>query len=107
MYEGGGKVVQGSPAFLIMAISAAYWIIPEWLFGATFGKWMCDIKVVSTGGRACSLSQAIKRNVLRIVDGFGFYLVGFLTAKFNMNRQRLGDQWAKTIVVDVPDTPKT
>jgi len=100
-----GKVIQGAPAFLIMAVTAAYWIVPEWLFGATFGKWMCDIKVVSIGGRACSLSQAIKRNVLRIVDGFGLYLVGFLAAKFNPNRQRLGDQWARTIVVEVPEEP--
>ncbi|HSN19544.1 MAG TPA: hypothetical protein VLS49_02630, partial [Usitatibacter sp.] len=41
----------------------------------------------------------IARNVLRIVDGFLFYLVGAIAIWASKHRQRLGDMAAKTIVV--------
>jgi uncharacterized RDD family membrane protein YckC len=92
-------VVSGLPAFLLFAGIAAYWVIPEWLFGKTLGKLLFDLRVVSLQGRPCSFAQSIKRNLLRLVDFVGFYLVGFVAAKFSPYRQRLGDQWAHTVVI--------
>jgi hypothetical protein len=48
----------------------------------------------------------LKRNLLRLVDFFPFYLTGFLAAKLTPNHQRLGDLWAQTIVVNRKDDIK-
>jgi uncharacterized RDD family membrane protein YckC len=97
--EEGGRTVTGLPALLLILGMAAYWMVPEWLVGTTFGKWACDLCVVKRSGNPITLAQAIKRNVARIVDAFGFYLVAFVAARNNPNRQRLGDLWAETMVV--------
>jgi hypothetical protein len=55
--------------------------------------------VVRTGQRAAITASAV-RNLLRIVDGFGFYLVGAMVASCSSYRQRLGDHCAGTAVVE-------
>jgi uncharacterized RDD family membrane protein YckC len=55
--------------------------------------------VTTLRGGSISLGQSLKRNVLRLLDFFPFYLTGFVAAALTPNRQRLGDLWAKTIVV--------
>lgn len=96
-----GKVLRGLPALLLMLSVASYFVFLEWAWGATLGKWLTDIKVVSLGGRPCGLFQAVKRNLLRLVDFACFYAVAFVAARLTKNRQRLGDQWAGTVVVEV------
>lgn len=91
--------VTGLPAVVMFLATAAYWILTEWVLGATVGKLICDLRVVSITGRRCSFRQSVKRNLLRTVDFFPLYLTGFVAAKLSPLRQRLGDQWAKTIVV--------
>lgn len=95
----GNKEAVGLPATALMIGTAAFWILPEWLGGATFGKWSCDLRVVGIDGNKISLAQSVKRNVLRLLDFFPWYLTGFITAKLTPNCQRLGDLWAKTLVV--------
>ena len=95
----GGKVLSGTPAMTLLVATAAYWIIPEWLVGVTVGKLLCGLRVRSLAGSPMSFVQSIKRNVLRLLDFFPFYLPGFVSACLTSNRQRLGDLWAKTIVV--------
>jgi uncharacterized RDD family membrane protein YckC len=63
------------------------------------GKWACDLRVTTMNGGSISFSQSLKRNILRLLDFFPFYLTGFVTARLSPSRQRLGDLWAKTIVV--------
>jgi uncharacterized RDD family membrane protein YckC len=92
-------LLSGIPAALMFLGMALFWIIPEWLTGMSFGKWSCDLHVVDMTGKKISLSQSVKRNVLRVVDVQAAYLVGFICARLTPKRQRLGDLWAKTIVV--------
>ncbi|HXN72100.1 MAG TPA: RDD family protein [Candidatus Acidoferrales bacterium] len=99
----GGAQLTGLPALLLVLGVSASWIVPEWLAGATFGKWSCDLRVVSMKGTKISFVQSLKRNALRFVDLIGCYLVGFVSAKVTPNRQRLGDLWAKTLVVKCKD----
>ncbi len=94
----GGRGWQGIEAILSMVVFASYWVLLEWALGATFGKLLLRLRVVSLTGDECTFAQSLKRNLLRIVDVQFFYLVGYLVAKFNPNRQRLGDLWAGTIV---------
>ena len=77
----------------------AYGWLLEASFGATLGKALVGIRVVRTSQRSTLAASAI-RNLLRIVDGLGFYLVGAMVAGCSRYRQRLGDLCAGTAVVE-------
>jgi hypothetical protein len=77
----------------------AYGWLLEASFGATLGKALVGIRVVRISQRSALAASAI-RNLLRIVDGLGFYLVGAMVAGCSPRRQRLGDLCAGTAVVE-------
>ncbi len=99
----GERVLSGIPSLLLMLGILGYWVLPEWLLGLTMGKWACDLQVTTLRGGNISFMQSMKRNLLRPLDFFPFYLTGFVTASLTPNRQRLGDLWANTIVVRKKD----
>jgi len=74
------------------------WIL-EALWGATLGKAMVGIRVVGSA-RHRSFSACALRNVLRIIDGLGFYLIGTIVAACSSVRQRIGDIYAGTAVIE-------
>ncbi len=80
-------------------ISFAYVWLLEASFGFTLGKAMVGIRVTRTNGRNAFAASAI-RNLFRLVDELGFYLVGGLVADCSRFRQRLGDICAGTAVVE-------
>jgi len=57
------------------------------------------IRVVDEEGDEIDLAGAVIRNLLRLVDGLFFYLVGALFAFSSPRGQRLGDRAAHTVVV--------
>ena len=70
--------------------------------GQTPGKRIFRLRVLSVEGQAINASQAVLRNVLRVVDSFPwplFYLVGLIAASMNNRFQRLGDLACGTMVV--------
>lgn len=77
----------------------AYGWLLEAGFGATLGKTIVGLRVVRTGHRSALAASAI-RNLLRLVDGLGCYLVGAMFAGCSRWRQRLGDLSAGTTVVE-------
>ncbi len=83
---------------LDIVIFFAYLWLLEAGFGATLGKAMVGIRILGDNERSALATSAI-RNLLRIVDGLGFYLVGFLVASCSRMRQRIGDLCAGTVVV--------
>lgn len=95
---GSGKILTGEPAILLMVATALYWILPEWILGSTPGKLVCGLQVLSMDSGSVSLGQSIKRNLLRLLDFFPFYITGFLVVLLTPHHQRLGDLWAKTVV---------
>lgn len=100
-----GAELNLTTASLLMAgtlnavILFAYGWLLEASFGATLGKALVGIRVVRTSQRSALAASAI-RNLLRIVDGFGFYLVGTMVAGCSRCHQRLGDLCAGTAVVE-------
>lgn len=100
-----GTELQLTTASLLVAITlnAALLFLYGWLleaaWGATLGKAIVGIRVVGTS-RRCSFSACAVRNLLRIVDGMGFYLVGIFVAGCSSVRQRLGDIYARTVVIE-------
>jgi len=97
--------LQLSAASLVIAITlnATMLFLYGWLLeaacGATLGKILVGIRVVRTAQRGALAACAV-RNVLRIVDGLGFYLVGTAVAACSEVRQRIGDLCAHTAVIE-------
>jgi uncharacterized RDD family membrane protein YckC len=91
----------GLPGLAVtIAAIISYWIIMEWLAGATLGKLMFGLRVISDDGQECTFKQSLIRNLLRFgVDILGGYLVAFIAALYDDNRKRIGDTVAGTIVV--------
>jgi uncharacterized RDD family membrane protein YckC len=92
-------------ATLDAAILFAYFWLLEASFGATLGKAMVGIRVRWKPDRnyaRSALAASAIRNLLRMVDGLGFYLVGVVVASCSSLRRRVGDICAGTVVVSEP-----
>jgi uncharacterized RDD family membrane protein YckC len=97
--SGAGFGLEGAPALLWFLIAMAYYVVMEVTSGGTIGKKVMGLKVVMAGGGgAISWQASIIRNLLRIVDGLFFYLVGAIVVWVSKGK-RLGDMAAKTLVV--------
>ncbi|HEY9909916.1 MAG TPA: RDD family protein [Thermosynechococcaceae cyanobacterium] len=97
----GGYSVQGPAALLVFAVNIGYGVVLEKIQGATLGKQVVGIKVVRMDGSPIDWSEAVIRNLLRIVDFLPFlYIVGVVLISNSPLRQRFGDRIAKTVVVE-------
>ena len=94
-----GFNLTGGPAFLWFFIGIAYYVVMEVQMGGTLGKMALGMKVVKEDGSKLDWGSSLIRNILRIVDGFFFYLVGAIVVWTSKKRQRLGDMIAHTLVV--------
>jgi uncharacterized RDD family membrane protein YckC len=94
-----GVLVSGKGFWVNLLLGFGYYVLAEGLTGRTLGKRIVGIRVVSEEGEQVGLEAALVRNVLRIVDGLFFYLVGALFAFTSPRGQRLGDRAAHTLVV--------
>jgi uncharacterized RDD family membrane protein YckC len=100
-----GTELQLTTAAVLVAVmlNSAILFLYGWLLeaacGATLGKALVGIRVVGSDGRGIFSSCAV-RNALRLVDGIGFYILGALVAGCSGIRQRIGDLFAQTAVVE-------
>jgi uncharacterized RDD family membrane protein YckC len=99
----GGQVnasLEGFSALVYFVVVFAYYILMEGYLGQTVGKMLLGIKVVrEDDGEVPGIKTAAIRTVLRIIDGFFFYLVAFISVLASGKNQRLGDMLAHTLVV--------
>ncbi len=88
---------------IAIALNSTVLFLYGWLleasFGATLGKVLVGIRVVRTT-QCGALAACAIRNLLRIIDGLAFYLVGTAVAACSEGRQRLGDICARTAVIE-------
>lgn len=88
------------PWYVLTAVGLLYFTAPEALLGATPGKLLQGLRVVSVDGTALSLGSVLTRNVMRLIDYLPvLYLLGGLSVLWTTNSQRLGDRLAATTVV--------
>ena len=93
--------VSGFPALGPELFWFSYLVLPETFSGMTLGHFLCGVRVVSENGRELSFRQVLVRRVADIIDlSFSFGLVAFTLVKSTGKHQRLGDLWAKTLVID-------
>jgi uncharacterized RDD family membrane protein YckC len=99
--DGSGFSVSlsGLPFILFIVISFGYYFVLEaYNQGQTLGKKLMGIRVVAVEG-ALDPGKVAIRTVLRIVDGFLFYLVAVIVIVVSQRKQRVGDMAAGTLVV--------
>ena len=89
----------GFSSQLYMLVGILYYLLLEWLAGGTVGKMALGMKIVKVNGEKMDFVASLLRNLLRIVDGLFFYLVGAILIWKSDKKQRLGDRVAKTVVV--------
>lgn len=79
-----------------------YFIYFESEYGATVGKMLTNIVVVTEDGDPISRRQAAIRTLLRIVDWFPYplHIIGLVAIYATRRKQRVGDIVADTIVVE-------
>jgi uncharacterized RDD family membrane protein YckC len=95
-----GFQLEGVPMLLWLAIGVGYYIVLEAQSGATLGKRVVGLRVVKLeGGGPIDWQASLSRNLLRLIDGFFFYLVGAIIVWSSDKKQRLGDKVAGTVVI--------
>ena len=101
----GGYTVEGLPMLIPMGFWGIMIIGIEQLFGATLGNYLLDLKPISINGvqEELTIVQSFKRHLVDLIDMFFFGLIGIMIIKNTEMNQRLGDLWAKTIVVNMKE----
>ncbi len=80
----------------------AYFLILEWRFSSTPGKYVTGLTIRDYHGQPCTLKQSLIRTSSRIFEANPiFNLPAALCIIFSRDRQRFGDRFAGTVVVSV------
>ena len=101
--EDGGLALTG----LFSYLPILFWLIItvgiEISLGSTLGNSLVGLKPIPKNGtnRKLTFGESFKRHLLDPIDMFFFGLVGIITIKNTDLNQRVGDLWAKTIVVPI------
>ncbi len=96
----GGFRLTSQQFWFVFGVFFLYYVVMEATTGTTIGKHLLDLRVVQVeSGLPISWQASLIRNILRVVDGFLFYLVGAILVRNSDKGQRLGDRIAKTAVI--------
>lgn len=100
--EDGSYSVKGISALIPIFFWFLFTVILEAYYGATIGNSIVGLqpKSLTKNNGELTISQSLKRHLLDPIDMFLFGLIGVITIKNTDRNQRLGDIWAKTIVVE-------
>lgn len=89
---------------LAMATYVIYCVAMEYRFGATLGKRAMKLRVVGNGAAPAGLREVVLRNLVKVIELMSLPLL-LLVPLITRNRQRLGDLFAQTAVVDATARP--
>jgi len=101
--EGGYSLKNDPKGWWVFVAWIVYFPVVESINGQTLGKMIMGLKVVSTSGNKASFGQTLKRHVLDFIDVSFFGLTAVIVIKNTPAHQRIGDLWAKTIVIGSED----
>jgi uncharacterized RDD family membrane protein YckC len=82
-----------------------YHSLTEGIYGASLGKLICQLRVVTEEGQSIAMKHALLRSLAYYFDGLFFGLVAYASMKESPLNQRYGDRWAHTVVVRSRDLP--
>jgi uncharacterized RDD family membrane protein YckC len=101
--EEGAMTVEGLMTLPIVTVWFIYFVVVEASSGATLGHQGLNLKVVTVDRKGIGFSHALKRHLLDPIDILLYGIPALIAIKNSYKRQRLGDMWAKTIVIDIKD----
>ncbi|NTW14239.1 MAG: hypothetical protein HGA31_04390 [Candidatus Moranbacteria bacterium] len=81
------------------SVTAVYFIWFTYRNGATFGKKIVGIRVISVDGKKMDLSQVLLREIVGKFVSNVTILIGYLMAGFTKRKQALHDKIAATLVI--------
>lgn len=96
-YRELGKGASGMLGGIVASFAGAS--VATWIGTASFGKLLLGMRVVTRDTRPCSLGAALKRELAYYLDGLFFGMIAYTTMSDSPFNQRIGDRWAKTVVV--------
>jgi uncharacterized RDD family membrane protein YckC len=97
--EGLKYTVEGNIVALPFIWWMLYFVVFEWLLQGTIGKRVMGLKLATTEGGSISLLKAIQRRLLDPIELWGTLgVIGLLKMHQSPYKQRLGDEWAGTVV---------
>ena len=99
----GGKTVNGLLALPIPIVWFIYFVIIEAFYGATLAHQGLYLKVLTVDRKEIEFTQALKRHLVDPIDILLYGIPAIIAIKNSAQHQRLGDMWAKTIVIDTKD----
>lgn len=101
----GGYTVSGLPGVSIMICWFVFTVVSEQTIGATIGNKAMRLRPApkSDPNREVTFGQSFKRHFLDMFDLWPFGILGIIMIKNTKFNQRLGDLWAKTVVLDIRD----
>jgi uncharacterized RDD family membrane protein YckC len=99
----GGKTVNGLLALPIPIVWFIYFVVVEACYSATLAHQGLYLKVLTIDRKEIEWTQALKRHLLDLIDILFYGIPAIIAIKNSDKHQRLGDMWAKTIVVDTRD----
>jgi uncharacterized RDD family membrane protein YckC len=98
----------GARAAVPFLIWLGYFVVMEGSIGATLGKLAVGVRVRDEDGSPLGWGPAFIRNLARLVDAFPYvvpYVVGAVAVWSGPTRQRLGDRWGHTVVIERDSVP--
>jgi uncharacterized RDD family membrane protein YckC len=100
-FQGAGDLAIAGVVLVSFAVWWGYHVFFEIVWrGQSPGKRAVGLRVIKDGGYPIGLSEALVRNVLRIVDILpGTYAIGGLVMFLDRRSRRLGDMAAGTLVI--------
>lgn len=99
----GGKTVSGLMTLPIPIAWIIYFVVIEARYGATLAHQGLYLKVLTVDRKEIEWTQALKRHFLDPIDILFIGIPAIIAIKNSEKHQRLGDMWAKTIVVNTQD----
>lgn len=99
----GGKTVNGLLALPIPIVWFIYFVVIEACYSATLAHQGLYLKVLTIDRKEIEWTQALKRHLLDPIDILFYGIPAIIAIRNSDKHQRLGDMWAKTIVVDTKD----
>jgi uncharacterized RDD family membrane protein YckC len=99
----GVKTVDGLLALPIPIFWFLYFVVVEAMFGATLAHQAFYLKVITLDRKEIAFTQALKRHLLDPIDILFWGIPGIIAIKNTDKHQRIGDLWARTIVIDTKD----
>jgi uncharacterized RDD family membrane protein YckC len=99
----GNYSVHGFKSLPLLVFWLIYFVFVEFKTGSTLGHYIFGLKVIDSNGGKTRVVQNLKRHLIDFIDIFMWGIPALIAIKNTENNQRLGDLWAKTVVIHSTD----